>query len=97
LLKLEEVKNFLRVDSDEDDALILSLITTGKVLVEDIIRKPLTEFENIPEPINQAVLIIVGTLYEERQVSKSDKEGLSLKDTLDLVRRMLFAYRQEKF
>lgn len=97
MLKLEEVKNFLRVDSDEDDALILSLITTGKVLVEDIIRKPLTEFEDIPEPINQAVLIIVGTLYEERQVSKSDKEGLSLKDTLDLVRRMLFAYRQEKF
>lgn len=97
MLKLEEVKNFLRVDSDEDDALILSLITTGKVLVEDIIRKPLTEFEKIPEPINQAVLIIVGTLYEERQVSKSDKEGLSLKDTLDLVRRMLFAYRQEKF
>ena len=97
MLKLEEVKNFLRVDSDEDDALILSLITTGKVLVEDIIRKPLTEFENIPEPINQAVVIIVGTLYEERQVSKSDKEGLSLKDTLDLVRRMLFAYRQEKF
>lgn len=97
MLKLEEVKNFLRVDSDEDDALILSLITTGKVLVEDIIRKPLTEFENIPEPINHAVLIIVGTLYEERQVSKSDKEGLSLKDTLDLVRRMLFAYRQEKF
>lgn len=97
MLKLEEVKNFLKVDSDEDDALILSLITTGKVLVEDIIRKPLTEFENIPEPINQAVLIIVGTLYEERQVSKSDKEGLSLKDTLDLVRRMLFAYRQEKF
>lgn len=97
MLKLEEVKNFLRVDSDEDDALILSLITTGKVLVEDIIRKPLTEFENIPEPINQAVLIIVGTLYEERQISKSDKEGLSLKDTLDLVRRMLFAYRQEKF
>ena len=97
MLKIEEVKNFLRVDSDEDDALILSLITTGKVLVEDIIRKPLTEFVNIPEPINQAVLIIVGTLYEERQVSKSDKEGLSLKDTLDLVRRMLFAYRQEKF
>lgn len=97
MLKLEEVKNFLRVDSDEDDALILSLIATGKVLVEEIIRKPLTEFENIPEPINQAVLIIVGTLYEERQVSKSDKEGLSLKDTLDLVRRMLFAYRQEKF
>lgn len=97
MLKLEEVKNFLRVDSDEDDALILSLIPTGKLLVEDIIRRQLDEFEELPPPIVQAILIIIGTLYEERQVSKSDKEGVSLKETLDLVRRMLFAYRKDKF
>ncbi len=97
MLKLEEVKNFLRVDDEEDDTLITSLIITAKVLIEDIIRDTIDTYDNVPEPINQAVLIIVGTLYEERQVSKSDKEGLSLKDTLDLVRRMLFAYRQEKF
>ena len=66
-------------------------------LIEDIIRDTIDTYDNVPEPIKQAALILVGTLYEERQVSKNDKEGLSLKDTLDLVRRMLFAYRKDKF
>jgi hypothetical protein len=39
---------------------------------------------------------MVGTLYEERQVAK-DKSGVDMKETIDLVRRMLFAYRREVF
>ena len=97
MLTLSETKNFLRVDDEEDDALITSLIITAKVLIEDIIRDTIDTYDNVPEPIKQAALIIVGTLYEERQVSKNDKEGLPLKDTLDIVRRMLFAYRKDKF
>ncbi len=97
MLTLSEVKNFLRVDDEEDDALITSLIITAKALIEEIIRRKLEEYDTIPEPIKQAGLILVGTLYEERQVSKSDKEGVSMKDTIDLIRRMLFAYRKDKF
>ena len=97
MLTLSETKNFLRVDDEEDDALITSLIITSKVLIEDIIRDTIDTYDNVPEPIKQAALIIIGTLYEERQVSKSDKEGFTLKDTLDIVRRMLFAYRKDKF
>ena len=46
--------------------------------------------------VHQAMLIVVATLYEERQVAK-DKSGVDIKETLDLVRRMLFAYRREVF
>ena len=42
------------------------------------------------------MLIVVATLYEERQISK-DKTGIDISETLDLVRRMLFAYRKERF
>lgn len=42
------------------------------------------------------MLIVVGTLYENRQAAK-DKSGVDIKETLDLVRRMLFAYRREAF
>lgn len=97
MLTLQEVKHFLRIDFDEDDALITSLITTVKVLIEDILRKPIDEKQKQPEPIKQAMLILIGTLYEERQVSKNPKAGISIVDTLDLVRRMLFAFREEKF
>ena len=96
MLELAETKEFLRVDGDEEDILISSLIVTAKELVENVLRKKLDEFEQVPETVRQAMLIIVGTLYEERQITKN-KAGLDIKETLDLVRRMLFAYRQERF
>ena len=97
LLTLNETKHYLRVDNDEDDALISSLIITSRILTEEILRCNLDEFEMLPDLIKQAMLIIIGTLYEERQVEKNDKEGLALDATLDLVKKMLFMYRKEKF
>jgi len=96
VLTLQETKDFLRLDGDDEDALVSSLIVTAKELVEDTLRYKLTEFEEIPETVHQAMLIVVGTLYEERQIAK-DKSGVDIKETLDLVRRMLFAYRKEAF
>jgi uncharacterized phage protein (predicted DNA packaging) len=96
MLTLQETKEFLRVDGDEEDALISSLILTAKDLTEDVMRRKLTDFDELPETVRQAMLILVATLYEERQVSKG-KTGVSVADTLDLVRRMLFAYRKGAF
>ena len=96
MLTLQETKEFLRLDGDDEDALVSSLIVTAQELVEDTLRYRLTEFEEIPETVHQAMLIVVGTLYEERQVAK-DKSGVDIKETLDLVRRMLFAYRKGAF
>lgn len=96
MLELKETKEFLRVDGCEEDILISSLIVTAQELVEEVIRKKLDEFDEVPETIRQAMLILVGTLYEERQISKS-RDGVDIAETLDLVRRMLFAYRGEKF
>jgi len=97
MLELNEIKEFLRVDGDESDKLLVSLSFTAKELVEETLRRKLSEFECVPETVRQAMLIVIATLYEERQVAKSGKEGVGLTDVLDLVRRMLFAYREEKF
>jgi uncharacterized phage protein (predicted DNA packaging) len=96
VLTLQETKEFLRVDGNEEDTLISSLIVTAQELIEEVLRRRLTDFDEIPETIHQAMLIMVGTLYEERQVAK-DKSGVDMKETIDLVRRMLFAYRREVF
>ena len=97
MLTLQETKDFLRLDGDDEDALVSSLIITAKELIEETLRYKLTEFEEIPETVHQAMLIVVGTLYEERQVAKDNKAGVDIKETLDLVRRMLFAYRKGAF
>ncbi len=96
MLTLQETKDFLRLDGDDEDALVSSLIVTAKELTEGVLRRKLTEFKEVPETVHQAMLIVVATLYEERQVAK-DKSGVDIKETLDLVRRMLFAYRREVF
>lgn len=97
MLTLQETKEFLRLDGDDEDALISSLIVTSKELVEDTLRYKLTEFAEIPETVHQAMLIVVATLFEERQISKDNKSGVDIKETLDLLRRMLFAYRKGAF
>lgn len=97
MITVDEAKEFIRQDSDAEDTLIASLIVTAQCLAEGILRKKLSDFDVVPEPIKQAMLILVATLYEERQVSKSGKEGLDIIDTINLVRRMLFAYREDKF
>ena len=96
MVNLQEAKDFLRVDGDDEDTLISSLIITAKALVEEVIRRKLEDIEEEPEPVHQAMLIVISTLYEERQISK-DKSGVDIGETLDLVRRMLFAYRRSKF
>lgn len=96
MLTLQETKDFLRLDGDDEDALVSSLIVTAKELTEDVLRRPLSDFREVPDTVHQAMLILVGTLYEERQVAK-DKSGVDIKETLDLVRRMLFAYRKARF
>ena len=97
MLTLQETKDFLRVDGDDEDTLISSLIVTAKELTEGVLRQSLSDFEEIPDTVHQAMLIVVATLYEERQLSKNSKSGVNITDTLDLVRRMLFAYRKEAF
>ena len=67
MLTLQETKDFLRLDGDDEDALVSSLIVTAKELTEGVLRRKLTEFKEVPETVHQAMLIVVATLYEERQ------------------------------
>jgi len=88
LVTLEEAKLYLRVDGDTDDALITSLIDSSVELCEDILRFPLTEFPDIPETVKQAALYAIGNMYEQR-------ENADMKSMIELMRRLLFAYRKE--
>lgn len=90
MLSLEEVKLYLRIDGDEEDALIASFLDTAIDLCEGILRFPLSEFEKLPETVKQALLYGVAAMYEKR-------EGASIKETLDVLKRLLFAYRKESW
>lgn len=90
ILTLEEVKLYLRVDSDEEDALITNFILTAEEICEDILRFPLTDFTEIPDTVKQSILYVVSNLYEKR-------EEINVKEILSTLCRLLFAYRTESW
>ena len=63
-LTLEEVKEYLRIDSNDEDTLIGSLILVAKEHCENYLQASLPE--EVPMPVKQALLILIGHFYEER-------------------------------
>lgn len=90
VVTLEEAKLYLKVDGSADDTLILSFIASAIELCEDILRFPLSEFSEIPQTVKQAALYAIGCLYEQR-------ETIDTKAMIELMTRLLFAYRKEEW
>ena len=83
IVTLEEMKQYLRVDFDDDDFLIETLITSATRLCMDIVFE---ESENA----KPAVYYAVAYLYEHRE--EADHHALTL-----TLRSLLFGSRKEAF
>lgn len=89
IVNLDEMKGYLRVDFDDDDALIENFITTWQNLCADIARLSLDELGAIPSS-KIAVMYAVAYLYEHRENANYKELTLSL-------RSLLFGIRKEGF
>ena len=87
---LEKAKNYLRVDSSDDDALIKSLITTAETLVKETSRMSDEELAPYKEVDEIAELFTIAYLYEHR-------EEADYKNLTETVKYLLFPIRKEVF
>jgi uncharacterized phage protein (predicted DNA packaging) len=85
---LAEMKNYLRVDTDEDDDLIEKLIRSSEKLCEDILRSDQSETDS--EVFDTAVMFTAAYLYEHRE--EADHHALTL-----TLRSLLFGDRKAGF
>ena len=100
IVTLEEVKLYLRIDGDEEDALIADSISTAVEICEDILRYPLSEFEEIPAVVRQAVLYCVANLYEKREGTHYyylKNEGGGMAETVNVMKLILANLRRESW
>lgn len=65
-ISLTEAKHFLRVEFPDDDTYIESLIVTAREMCESYLRHSINT-EECPERVRQAMLLIVGHFYENRE------------------------------
>lgn len=87
---LESAKNYLRVDSSDDDALISGLITTADTLVRETSRMSDEELAPYKEIVEIAELFTIAYLYEHRE--EADHKNLT-----ETVKYLLFPIRKEVF
>ena len=89
MLSVDEVKQYLRVDSSDDDAFIKDLIPAAESLVRDVGRissnKPVTGYV-----MKVSNLYAVAYLYEHREETNHKELMLSLRDLLFGVREVKF-------
>lgn len=87
MITLNEAKNYLRVDHEEDDKLILQLLDTAKSLVKDVGRMDEEKLVENEDTTRTAMLFCLGYLYENR--SNPDYHALTMS-----LRSILFAQRE---
>ena len=90
VISLVEVKEYLRVDGESEDALITTFICSAQEMCEGILRYPLSELEVVPETIKQAICYGVACFYEQR-------EKVDTKEILEMMKNLLFSYRMESW
>ena len=90
VLTLEETKQYLRVDSSDEDTFISGLIETGERLCADVARVEIPELEAHLPMARIAVLYAAAYLYEHRE--QADHGELA-----GTLRSLLFGIRKEVF
>lgn len=90
LITLEEMKNYLRVDYEDDDELIKTLILSAQRICMDILRTDDSSVLLNIENAKPAVMYTVAYLYEHRE--EADHHTLSI-----TLRSLLFGSRKEVF
>ncbi len=90
MLGIEEAKNYLRIDYDEDDVLIENFIESARKLCMDIMRTDDEEEFLKDKNAKVAMLYTVAYFYEHREDADYNALGLSLRALLSGSRKAGF-------
>ncbi len=87
LVSLNEAKEYLKVEYEDEDTLLVSIINSAEKLCSDILRRELDG----DEAVRIAVLYAIGVLYENR----GTKEEVA--DLVPTLKCLLSGSRKEAF
>lgn len=74
MLTLQQTKDHLRVDHDDEDIAITAMIDAATAAAADYLNMPLDQMTaTVPSPIKAAALLMVADLYENRE-GQSDRQ-----------------------
>ena len=90
IVSLEEMKQYLRVDFDDDDSIITALIAGAEKLCSDILRADSPDA--LAQVGNGKVAVMYAVAYFYEHLEEADHHALTL-----TLRSLLFGARKEAF
>ena len=90
MISLDEMKNYLRIDFDDDDALLENLIVSSERLCMDIARIKIKAVFEKKENAKIAVMYAVAHQYEHREDCDHHALAMSLRSLLSGIRKAGF-------
>lgn len=89
-MTLAEAKEYLRVDTDAEDATIQTLLDAAINVCCDVARLEVEEFFSAGDVSKSAVLYTLGYFYEHREENDANKLTLQLRSLLSGIRKPKF-------
>lgn len=90
LVTVEEMKNYIRVDFDDDDTLLEHLIAASESLCMDIVRTD--DADTFAQDANSRIAVMYAVAYQYEHREDADHRALTL-----TLRSLLFSSRREGF
>ena len=90
IVTLAEAKEYLRIDTDDENALIENLLTAAQNLCCDVSRLEVEELEAAGDVAKVAVLFTLGYFFEHREEANYSELVLRLRSILFGIRRQAF-------
>ncbi|MBO5449805.1 MAG: phage gp6-like head-tail connector protein [Ruminococcus sp.] len=90
IITMEEAKAYLRVDSDDDDSIIMILIDTAEKICIDVARMADDEFFMLGDYVKTPVLYALAYLFEHREEADHDGLKKTLRSLMSDIRKQVF-------
>lgn len=88
IVTLAEAKDYLRVDTQFEDAMITTMINSAQRMCEDVTRLDTATFETKGGIAKMAVLFTLGYIYENRTDADYKQLPLTLRSLLFSIREV---------
>ena len=90
IVTLAEAKEYLRVDGNDEDTTIETLMTAAQKFCEDVARLDTEAFEAAGAQAKMATLCTLGYFFEHREEADHKSLQLTLRSLLDGLRKAAF-------
>ena len=88
-MQASEIKEYLRIEHDEDDLMIETLITRAKIYIQNGVGK----LDDKNELFKMAITVLVGHWYDNRELSRIGNASYSIPHSFEaIIQQLRYCY-----